>query len=120
MHNNNGDNNRKTRWKTKLETEGFGKRGRDRWGSLPKGHINSETHTGSYCSKVTTKCLRFFVYSSAPRTCFVLFISYCCLIMSAAISLKISSRLLLSASGNCFAPIFMFFYNSIFLSTLRH
>lgn len=47
-------------WKTELDGR-FGKRK-----ALPKGDINSDTHTGSYCSKVTTKVLRFFVYFSAP------------------------------------------------------
>lgn len=108
---NNSDNNRTIvciSWKTDLDGR-IGKRK----GSLPKDNTNSDTHTGSYCSKVTTKGLRFFVFST-PQSFFVYFLLFC-LIMSAAISLKINSRLLLT--GNCFAPIFIILINILFNST---
>lgn len=98
-------NTRRKVWKQRKGQVGLG--------SLPKGHINTETHTGSYCSKVTTKGLRFFCLLICTAHLFVLFKFYCCLIMFAVISLKISSRLLLFLGKLFRTNIYVFFFSII-------
>lgn len=58
-----------------------------------------------------------FLFTFLHRICFILFKYYCCLIMFAAISLKISSRLLLYCGKVFRTNIYDFLFNISFNST---